>query len=966
MNRHHKGSGIPVKVLFSGTIIISMLLLAAALTLFSYIYARSSLSEQVELTAKQTTLSLEKQIEYVTRTAEQSAILLEYDAIVELTSLEQRMARIPLLASMMKMNHILSAVYVGYDDGDFFLLRSLKNPHAKKLLSAPQDAEYLLQALDRSASGQIEKTHWEFFDKELNSLGQKPAPKDYAYDPRQRPWYQEAKQSDQVILTQPYVFYTTEEIGASFAIRNKNANATVGVDASIDDLSSFMRSLRPLNAVQMALVNKNNLILGHSDPDISLLRYNTLDQPTLKGIEELPDNVLAELIKSPQTQQNLAEFTSRNTPWYGISLSIDNYNNQDWRFLYAVPEQALLKGVNENLINQLILSMAVIIILMLFGLLVGRSISRPLQILSQEVSKLASFDFNRKITISSSVKEINVLSSLTDHMAMTIHNFQAISHKLAHDPDLEGMLAQISEHLIAITSSHAGAVYLFNKHDSVMELATQTNLQTPESIVCQSNAWGQLLPSLNKTLRAKERNLILTPLLDRDESILGILVLQLSESTQVDSKTFHHFMDEISGAAATAISTRRQFEAQQALLDGIIRLLADAIDAKSPYTSGHCERVPELAEMLADAAVRSKSGDLASFQMNEYERREFHIAAWLHDCGKITSPVHVVDKATKLETIYNRIHEIRTRFEVLWRDAEIAYLTGLIDGSDKDLLEQAKKDRQKQLLDDFAFIAETNIGGEFMKQEDLERLQKIANQPWIRHFSSRIGLSQDEQQQLPDTDEVLPVREFLLMDKAEHIEAWGDRKPCVEANNPDNLWGFDMTLPKQAFNKGELYNLSVQRGTLTAEERFIIKDHMVQTVKMLSSLPFPEELKNVPSIAGNHHEQLNGTGYPRKLNCHQLSTQDRILAIADVFEALTASDRPYKVGKTISESLEILAFMVRNEHLDGALFKLFIETETYLTYAKTFLKPEQIDTVDHAQLLHRAGIEDSSEDVVEH
>lgn len=956
MNKHRKESGIPIRVLFSGSIIISMLLLAAVLTLFSYLYSRASLNSQVELSAKQTTLSLEKQIEYVTQTAEQSVILLNHDAIVNQTTLDQRFSRIHLLASMMEMNPILSSIYVGYDDGDFFLLRTLKNSHAKQTLAAPDEASYLIQAIDRNAAGAIIETRWEFFDLQLNSLGSALASQDYAYDPRERPWYQHAQQSNGLILTPPYAFYTTGEVGASFALRNQSAKATVGVDASINDLSQFMGSLQSSSAVHMALVDKDRLILGHNNSDISLVEYDDSNKPTLKKVTDLPNETFAQLLTLPQAQQNLEEFYTDENAWYGMTLPINSFSNQDWLLLYAIPKTELLKGVNQHLINQLLLSTGVILILVLFGLLVGRSISRPLQLLSTEVSKLASFDFSHKIAINSSVKEINVLSSLTDHMALTIHNFQSISHKLAHHPDLESMLAQVSSHLIAITSSRAGAVYLFNKNELTLNIATKASMPIPERINCYSQTWGKLLPELISTLKAEDNSLFLTPLIDRDESILGVLVLQLPEDSHINNETFHNVMTEVSGAAATAITTRRQFEAQQALLDGIIRLLADAIDAKSPYTSGHCERVPELAEMLVDEAIRSQSDELVHFQMNEYERHEFHIAAWLHDCGKITSPVHVVDKATKLETIYNRIHEVRTRFEVLWRDAEIEYLTGLISGQDRQHLEQAKYAQQQRLQEDFAFIATSNIGGEFMDQASLDRLQNMANQSWTRHFSSRIGISQDEQQQLPDTPERLPVREPLLADKIEHIEQWGDRKPAVEAHNSDNIWGFDMDLPERAFNKGELYNLSIQRGTLTKEERFIIKDHMVQTFKMLSSLPFPEELKNVPNIASNHHEQLNGSGYPRKLNAQQLSVQDRILAIADVFEALTASDRPYKVGKTVSESLKILAFMVRDEHLDGPLFKLFVETETYLTYAKTFLKAEQIDAVDHQQLFHWAQI----------
>lgn len=960
MDKHTKRMGIPVRLLFSGTIIISMLILASALTLCSYFYARSSLTDQVEITAHQTTLSLEKQIETVTSTAKQSVQLLAMDDITDMVSTSDRLQQIPKLANMMTLTHIISAIYVGYEDGDFFLLRSLKSPLAREHVSAPDNANYLLQAIDRDFYGNILSTTWAFYDASFQPIEGAVTPKEYAYDPRNRLWYQEAQSSDTPILTSPYVFYTTEEIGATFAQRHESKKAVVGVDASIGDLSNFMSLLSPNESVQMALVDQNQWVLGHSNLDISLIDHS-LDKTstTLKTIQDLPNSTFAQLLKQPQTTQGLSDFKVGGQAWYGMNLPVFRNNQQQWNFLYAIPKSELLKSVNANLFNQLLLSLAVITILMIFGWLIGRTISRPLHQLSQEVSALASFDFSRKIDVHSPVKEINVLSSLTDHMALTIHNFQSITDKLAHDPNMERMLEQVSDHLQAITASKAGAVYLFNTESQVMELATQTNLNCPSLIACQSNQWADLEITLNTSLSAEHEHLFLTPLIDRDSKILGVLALQLPENALANKKSFRSFMDEVSGAAAAAISTRRQFESQQALLDGIIRLLADAIDAKSPYTSGHCERVPELAKLLADAAERSQDGELAQFSMTEYQRREFHIAAWLHDCGKITSPVHVVDKATKLETIYNRIHEVRTRFEVLWRDAEIDYLNGCLNGQSEAALRQKKHARQEQLQEDFAFVAQTNIGGEFMKTSDIERLNRIAEQEWMRHFSNRIGLSQEEEQHLPHHPENLPRREPLLANKPEHIENWGERRPPVEFEHPENIWGFDMQLPAQAYNKGELYNLSVKRGTLTEEERFVIQDHMVQTIKMLSSLPFPEELKNVPNIAGNHHEQLDGTGYPRGLKREQLSIQDRILAIADVFEALTAADRPYKVAKTLSESLQILAFMVKDEHLDGALFKLFVDSRAYLDYAKRHLKPEQIDPINPQWLFEIAGLTDT-------
>jgi hypothetical protein len=324
----------------------------------------------------------------------------------------------------------------------------------------------------------------------------------------------------------------------------------------------------------------------------------------------------------------------------------------------------------------------------------------------------------------------------------------------------------------------------------------------------------------------------------------------------------------------------------------------------------------------------------------------------MHDCGKITSPEYVVDKATKLETIYNRIHEIRTRFEVLWRDAEIRYWQGRADGQDEAALAAELAQTHARLQAEFAEVAKANVGGEFMRDEDIAQLQQIARQTWTRHFDDRLGLSQQEMRQLEAVPELpLPVVEQLLSDKPEHKVPWGDRKPPVASDDPRNEWGFDMEPPEYSFDLGELHNLSIQRGTLTAEERFKINDHIVQTLIMLSTLPFPRALRNVPQLAATHHEKLDGTGYPRRLGEDQLSVQDRVLAIADIFEALTAADRPYKSAKTLSEAVKIMLFMAKDRHIDPTLLALFLRTGVHEQYGQLFLSGFQRDDVDVSECL---------------
>ena len=380
-------------------------------------------------------------------------------------------------------------------------------------------------------------------------------------------------------------------------------------------------------------------------------------------------------------------------------------------------------------------------------------------------------------------------------------------------------------------------------------------------------------------------------------------------------------------------------KSQRELMDSFIQLIAKSIDAKSAYTGGHCKRVPILTELIAQKASECNEGIFQDFKIeNEDEKHELSVASWLHDCGKVVIPDYVVDKATKLETIYNRIHEIRMRFEVIFRDLIITSYECISQGEDEKEIQEWLEEEQKQLQKDFEFIANVNIGSEYISTDDIERINTIAKKQWIRNFDDSLGLSYDEQKRY---EQPTSNKEYLLANKRSHLV---ERSECFHEENEQ--YGFKICTPEYLYNLGEIYNLSVSKGTLTHEERFKVNEHMSMTIKMLEELPFPENLKNVPEYAGAHHETLIGTGYPRQLTKEQMSIPARIMAIADVFEALTAADRPYKKAKTLSESIKILSFMVKDQHLDEDIFKLFLSTGVYLEYAKQFLKEEQVDKVD--------------------
>jgi HD-GYP domain-containing protein (c-di-GMP phosphodiesterase class II) len=404
--------------------------------------------------------------------------------------------------------------------------------------------------------------------------------------------------------------------------------------------------------------------------------------------------------------------------------------------------------------------------------------------------------------------------------------------------------------------------------------------------------------------------------------------------------------------AAAAIDNQRLVKAQKDLLDAFIKLVAGAIDAKSPYTGGHCQRVPVLTKMLTRAACESEAAPFRDFALDDGGWETLDIACWLHDCGKVTTPEFVVDKATKLETLHDRIHEIRTRFEVLKRDAEIACWKRIAAGEDR-AASLARLEREARELDEeFAFVAECNEGGEFMAPERIARLRKIAERTWLRTLDDRIGISWEERGRKERAPALpLPAPERLLADKPEHIVP----RPPEERIPADNPWGFRIEMPEHKYNRGELHNLAIGRGTLTAEERYVINDHIVQTIVMLSRLPFPKHLRRAPEFAGGHHEKLDGTGYPKRLAAGEMSVPARAMAIADIFEALTAADRPYKKAKTLSESIRIMDRMRADRHIDPDLFALFLSSGVYREYAAQHLRPEQIDEVDVTPYVAAAG-----------
>jgi HD-GYP domain-containing protein (c-di-GMP phosphodiesterase class II) len=410
--------------------------------------------------------------------------------------------------------------------------------------------------------------------------------------------------------------------------------------------------------------------------------------------------------------------------------------------------------------------------------------------------------------------------------------------------------------------------------------------------------------SFDSKMGYRSISFLTVPMTNHENDIIGVLQLINAIDKEKNKSIPFSFLDQqlvesLASQAAVTITNKNLIDAQKNLFDSFIQLIADAIDEKSPYTAGHCRRVPVLTNMLALAVNNIDKGPLKDFKLSDDEIYELDVAAWLHDCGKITTPEYVVDKGTKLETIFDRINLVDMAFEVLKRDAVIESLKSSLrniknsDDIEQDLSKnQILQNNLATLTKERDDIRKYNIGGESISEEDIKRIEEIGKRTYVNPEGKTVNLLGEEEKQ----------------------------------------------------------NLEIGRGTLSIREREIINNHVSVTIKMLESLPYPKHLTRVPEFAGGHHEKMDGTGYPNKLTKQQMSIQARMIAIADVFEALTASDRPYKKAMPLSQSLKILGKMKLDNHVDADLFDVFINEKIYLQYAEKYLNKDKIDEVNFEEI----------------
>lgn len=909
---------------------------------------------------------------------------------------------LPFLFNVLATNEAFYSVYYGFEDGDFFQIIAVRGSEIiRNKHKAPQQTEWIVRSISRP-HGVLEEPeriqHWVFLDEGYNKIAQsiEHSP---SYDPRVRPWYKKSIDMDDLFLSAPYLFSSLNEPGITVSKKILSAPGVFGVDLTLVGLSKEIANFEVSEKGGVLLFDDQNQLLAASSKlgsfaplqDITTLQIPAI-QASLQVAREESGDILHETVQGAER--------------FFVSHSLKSFNGTRLNVAVVAPARDFEEHLSQLQIQLLIISIIAVSLFIPLSYGFASKLAQQVSKLSKDAQRVKEMVFDDEAPLRSRIVEFDDLSqsfhSMRDALSLKTRALALEQEKLSRlvelgiamsaEQDSDKLMEMVLLGAKELTNADGGTLYTLNdaqnlefkivRNDSlnIMMGGTSGNPvvlppvplfgdnHEPNSANVVSFAVHQETSinikdayhevdfdfsgtrAFDKQNNYRSQSFLTVPLKPRGGAVIGALQIINARTSTGEVIPFdpmvQPFVEALAAQAATALSNRQLRKAQEDLMDSLIHLIAGAIDAKSPYTGGHCERVPELAIMLAKEACDVSDGHLGEFNFETKEEwREFQIGAWLHDCGKVITPEYVVDKATKLETIYNRIHEVRTRFEVLYRDCEIEYLKAVNTGADAGKSKQIFENAKLKLHEDFAFIAQCNVGAEFMTDDQVKRLHNLSQTLWMRQFDIRLGLSYEEELRFGNEPSG-PCEEKLLDDKAFHVIS---RAPL--RSDPYKDYDFKVEMPEHLYNQGEVYNLCVQRGTLTTEERFKINEHVMQTIVMLEKLPLPSHLKRVPEYAGTHHETMIGSGYPRKLDEDDLSIPARIMAIADVFEALTASDRPYKKAKSLSEAVKILSFFKKDGHIDPVLFDLFLTSGVYRSYGEKFLLEEQVDEVDIGQYL---------------
>ncbi|MFT5707585.1 MAG: HD-GYP domain-containing protein (c-di-GMP phosphodiesterase class II) [Oceanospirillaceae bacterium] len=970
---------LPLYLHASMLFILLTIVLGAGQVWFNYQKNTELIQEGLTFLYEKTTYQVYANLKAKYDLATNNVELLAESELVNADSLAKRLKYAPLLSKALKTNKAISSYSIGYADGDFFMIRAAYTAKILKKFSAPSNSQYIIDNVTTNKKGDKQRERV-FLDKYLVEITRSVF-NNVNYDPRKRAWYKKAITTAKVIITAPYLFFFLKEFGTSIALESqKNIGVVVAADISLHDISAILKENFNSLSAELMLLDEQGHIMGYHKPDQFIGVARLMGSNNIQ-VDDLNSPVLsANFAKfTPQEQQLSFEYKGEN--WGGAIKPFSVSDDFTMYMVFLAPNKELFVKADKIRWQSIIIAFFLTLATLPIIIYSAFKMTSPLRRLTRQTRKIRQFDFSAQTLSASAITEIDTLAQDMAQMKRTINHFLEMLNALASEKNLDSLLATITRQTLDLNNADAVVLYLHNeagthftpmcinlaqgdaatiylsdlavddKGSFVVGALDKNGPKVHRLLRGEAAIDASLLPLFN-SLSTDELQVLTLPLNNRAGEATGVLcVINNSENDQterVDNVDHIGFMQSLSGFAAVSIESKHSLKAQKDLLASFIKLIAGAIDAKSHHTAGHCSRVPVITRMLAEQVSEQAQGEFADYQLSAEQFEELDIASWLHDCGKITTPEYVVDKATKLETIYDRIHEIRMRFELLKKDVEIDYFKALHTKGNPAQLAIEFEMKLAKIDDDFAFVAHCNIGRESMSSQQLARLQQLSKITWQRTLDDTKGVSlQEMDRKRRISKPVLPVTEYLLADRPDHII---ERLPEMNEAESDQ-WGFKMTAPTAQYNHGELHNLSVTQGTLNKEERYVINEHITQTIMMLTRLKFPRYLKNVLEIAAGHHEKMDGTGYPKALKRNELSVSTRIMAIADIFEALTARDRPYKRAKSLREALDIMYQLKRDQHIDPVLFDLFLTTGVYQRYADQYLPKQQIDAVDITKYL---------------
>ncbi len=885
-------------------------------------------------------------------------------------TLEERLDLLPMLYAVLRINPILHNIFIGYKNGDFFSVSLLDSEARRRAYSPPPEASLVVTSFVGDIRPVVPVDI--FFNAQLKEVTRRSDEAFQDFDPREHAWYRHVMIAFGAIETEPVFMKKFNSMAVIFAQRSEDGDVVFATSVLLSYLCSMLERELPTPDSHLSLFRLDGTPIAGArgmtveGPEGGRLRtLSDFSKPVLSGREMALAGVRGDGIP----------FSADGKDWL---LFIEDFGLEGAEnfMVMAVPRELVIRNAEIfmryftlGIVGALLFSLPLVWVAV-------RRISRSLHMLAKQTRRFGDMQADETCGPTSGLLEIENLSLGVNRLQDSLQKVLAVIGMIGVEKDMSRLIGRILQETVTAARMHGGRVIALDENGRYDKTeyhfwvggevrTTPVDLSgEPEKAAALALSWGEAvldsvwkgtpdadMDSMREGFNASDVvrvHRVWVALRGRTGTPLGVMVFfrRAQDSRFEVSPAWAALLESLGRAVGIVLEMQHLLQGQRNLQSAFLHILAGAIDAKSPYTGGHCARVPLIFQMLLQAACETREGPLADFHLDEDGWEEARLAGWLHDCGKVTTPEYVMDKATKLETLHDRIHEVRTRFEVLKRDAEIVYWRRISAGAERSVAARLLEMELQELDEEFAFVASCNLGVEEMDAEAIERLYAIGSRTWIRTLDKRLGVSRGERARMDRAEAPPPpVVEPLLADNPEQIIPRGpkDRLPA------DNPWGFRVTAPEALYNRGELHNLSIRHGTLTPEERYKVNDHITQTIMMLSRMPWSKELAAVPEIAGAHHETMDGRGYPRRLVREEMSWKARMMAVADIFEALTAGDRPYKAGKTLSEALNIMDKMCGDGQIDPDIYALFLRAGIPERYAAEYLSRAQNDLAAGAE-----------------